>query len=289
MITSLYKYLPLRESFFDNLLIRATSKLSLNDPFEVSGGVNFWCQMFRGIGSQAKGLTDDELQRRVYESFNSKYKDLDFGISLYRQYGIISLTETRDNLLMWSHYAEEHKGMVIEFDITAPFFSGQHSDGNDLVGSVNRVLYRKKRINELSNYYLEPYFVKSDEWLYEKEHRILLPNKNASEFWIHTKEYLELIKNKEIKESDISGEVSESIKILSNNKGNVLSMTNPHVMSMFEIPRKTIKSITFGSRCSQCDIDKIKIKLNENKFKDIELYISKLDHHDYKLNIERLD
>jgi len=33
-----------------------------------------------------------------------------------RLFGALSLTETPDNLLMWSHYADQHTGFVIEFD-----------------------------------------------------------------------------------------------------------------------------------------------------------------------------
>jgi hypothetical protein len=36
--------------------------------------------------------------------------------------GILSLTEKRDNLLMWAHYAHDHQGLVIEFDDTHEYF-----------------------------------------------------------------------------------------------------------------------------------------------------------------------
>lgn len=37
--------------------------------------------------------------------------------------GILSLTEKRDNLLMWAHYAQNHQGLVIEFDEAHEYFN----------------------------------------------------------------------------------------------------------------------------------------------------------------------
>ncbi len=35
MLNKMFKYTPLRLEFFDNLLIRASQKYALNDPFEL--------------------------------------------------------------------------------------------------------------------------------------------------------------------------------------------------------------------------------------------------------------
>lgn len=40
MIENIYKYSPLREDFFDNLLVRGSQKCSLNDPFELTPAVS---------------------------------------------------------------------------------------------------------------------------------------------------------------------------------------------------------------------------------------------------------
>lgn len=40
-----------------------------------------------------------------------------------RSIGMLCLTEKEDNLLMWSHYAQNHEGFVIGFDTDHEFFS----------------------------------------------------------------------------------------------------------------------------------------------------------------------
>lgn len=36
--------------------------------------------------------------------------------------GVLSLTKRFDNQLMWAHYADSHKGIVLEFDPSSDFF-----------------------------------------------------------------------------------------------------------------------------------------------------------------------
>lgn len=42
--------------------------------------------------------------------------------TLGSKYGILCLAEAPDNLLMWAHYADCHRGFVVQFDDTHPFF-----------------------------------------------------------------------------------------------------------------------------------------------------------------------
>lgn len=61
MIKILYKFLPARSDFFDNFLIRATNKLSLNDPFEVKPSSEFLADVCMKIGHRRFGETRDEI------------------------------------------------------------------------------------------------------------------------------------------------------------------------------------------------------------------------------------
>jgi Protein of unknown function (DUF2971) len=84
--------------------------------------------------------------------------------------GILCLSRRNDSLLMWSHYADQYAGAVIEFDGSHKFFAGQ-------VG----VEYRSQRPKKhLSVYSVrdEPVPVselcaKSDQWEYESEIRVI--------------------------------------------------------------------------------------------------------------------
>jgi hypothetical protein len=85
-----------------------------------------------------------------------------------QQYGILSLTLTPDNLLMWAHYADEHRGAVIEIDPTVRAFARP----GELAGAVH---YSGERplIPETDDILLSHFFTKSREWAYETEYRVV--------------------------------------------------------------------------------------------------------------------
>jgi hypothetical protein len=85
MLNNIYKYTPLRLGFFDNLMIRASQKYALNDPFELRPS------------DKVRGAKSSQYD------FNSLMENS------YFDYSVVSLTEINNNLLMWSHYAEQHK------------------------------------------------------------------------------------------------------------------------------------------------------------------------------------
>lgn len=95
-------------------------------------------------------------------------------------YGIFSLCEQPDNLLMWAHYSDCHKGFCIEFDAQK---LAKICENYIMVGDLILV----KRVNYLRNYPLinpykheidDPTFIecittKSLDWSYEKEWRLI--------------------------------------------------------------------------------------------------------------------
>lgn len=89
--------------------------------------------------------------------------------------GILCLSETPDNLLMWSHYAHSHQGFVVEFDAMNPYFQ------NDL-NRFKKVAYTENRLNtNLTNFdEIDPFFTKGKEWNYENEWRVIDYLNNAN-------------------------------------------------------------------------------------------------------------
>lgn len=83
----------------------------------------------------------------------------------------LSLSQCRDNLLMWAHYAEMHKGIVIGFKIE--FFSHLH-----------KVTYSTKRViipfsitvsqTQQKKIAVAMMTTKSEDWRYEQEWRSIL-------------------------------------------------------------------------------------------------------------------
>lgn len=158
--------------FLSNGFIRLTQSVCLNDPFELS-------------------LTDktfDDLSYTFTDSDGKEYKTSEsVGTnSVIKYFGVISLAETKDNLLMWSHYADSHRGVVIEFNIDDenPFdlFDLTHKSNFSQKKIFERVKYRKTRWVEepktkTNDDILKHYMLtKSDEWIYEKEYRYILPS-----------------------------------------------------------------------------------------------------------------
>lgn len=108
-----------------------------NDPFELT---------FLGNASGAESQLD-ALHGRLKELADSVV--------------ILSLTRTYDNPLMWSHYGEEHRGFVIGYDVTGPFF--EDKERNIISVDEGDVVYT----NTKSQYILSDSFLTSlhDVWI----------------------------------------------------------------------------------------------------------------------------
>lgn len=96
-------------------------------------------------------------------------------------FGILSLTETPDNLLMWSHYGDSHKGVVLGFDEAHPFFRGAEIVPG--LSRLNRVEYNQKRpvLSPSTQNNPRIFLRKSPEWAYEREWRLVRPLAEAKD------------------------------------------------------------------------------------------------------------
>jgi hypothetical protein len=111
--------------------------------------------------------------------------------------GVCCFSESPKKILMWSHYANDHKGIVYEF--TTDLFSGSTSES--FKGCRFKVDYAKDNKYELLSYALtgklkEDQFVKglltkANEWKYEEEYRFI--DLNGSENKSFKKESLKSI------------------------------------------------------------------------------------------------
>jgi Protein of unknown function (DUF2971) len=92
--------------------------------------------------------------------------------------GILSLSELGDNILMWSHYAQQHKGICIEFrrnpsnilgkpDHTSPV---RYSIKAPTIDARNYRTADKEGQNEIE---LSLVLTKAADWTYEREWRVV--------------------------------------------------------------------------------------------------------------------
>ena len=82
--------------------------------------------------------------------------------------GVFCVSTKRDDILMWSHYADSHRGICLEFDGLSP-----------LMAQAQRVNYSSKRV-PINPYTDNPetmmkkgLLTKSDHWVYENEWRLI--------------------------------------------------------------------------------------------------------------------
>ncbi|HSU56298.1 MAG TPA: DUF2971 domain-containing protein, partial [Candidatus Dormibacteraeota bacterium] len=87
--------------------------------------------------------------------------------------GILSLSATEKNLLMWAHYTSAHEGFLIEFDPSNSFFQSPNKTPALDFGMITEVTYSKIRLSvDLGEPNTAILTTKSDEWAYEGEWRI---------------------------------------------------------------------------------------------------------------------
>jgi hypothetical protein len=84
--------------------------------------------------------------------------------------GVLSLTSNHENILMWGHYAAEHSGFCIGFSTKHLLKLNAHY--------IGKVRYSKKYSSIYPNVdddknIINMFFVKSQNWKYENEYRII--------------------------------------------------------------------------------------------------------------------
>jgi Protein of unknown function (DUF2971) len=189
--------------------IRLTQPSDFNDPFELHPEFQLMSQediaelppALDEQGNAIEGmrqLTPEAMNRMMaavsphlsrMASIHQQHPEATFfidnnavGRDYYDQnFGILSLTETPDNLLMWAHYGDCHKGVVLGFDETHPFFRGAEIVAG--LARLNKVEYNQKRpvLSITTRNNPKVFLRKSIEWAYESEWRLIRPLSEAAD------------------------------------------------------------------------------------------------------------
>lgn len=203
-IVILYKYLnAYRIDVLKSNSIRFTPPNEFNDPFEfkfkINEITNFEDTLNHALNqlndtvlteTEKYGLQDkkDEIfdatiahLHEFEDSFNDLFGDFfgskaaaTFYSELVDLSGVLSLSEDEKNILMWSHYADSHKGYCIGFNSQHDFFNAKRSE-HDEFNHLREVYYTTdfpdKHINSLES--IDVFLTKAIDWRYEKEWRII--------------------------------------------------------------------------------------------------------------------
>lgn len=181
----LYKYLASTSMGLRSLIVDSQLWLSshedFNDPFEMAAKVALegspkqimdrlrQIAKTNGINGKARETTALQMYA-AYRNAPSTFQD-SYG-SRTAQQGVFCFTAAGPrNLLMWSHYGEQHKGACLQFHASrAPSMHARAlrvEYSNDYL-SINWAGPEKERAEQLAR----AIFRKSQAWSYEKEYRL---------------------------------------------------------------------------------------------------------------------
>ena len=100
--------------------------------------------------------------------------------------GIACLSESEESLLMWAHYANNHHGMCVEYDLLEINEQLQFTPV-PVIYSAERVcfesLHSKTAERDMTKLFIESLTSKSPEWSYEKEWRIIREDVACGDRW----------------------------------------------------------------------------------------------------------
>ncbi len=189
----IYKYQALERQSLENLInqcIYFSKPDNFNDPFDCWEAISFldpmtdedeWKKIYKGVINAASN-NNEHIKETEEEARVEIKKDLSRLLAkrqeALRGLGVACFSATQaDNILMWSHYADKHKGFCLEFDTNYDPFK-----------KAEKVIYSEKLLtvpfSELQEEHNNPNFreaaqkmvsdkyTKSIGWKYEQEWRI---------------------------------------------------------------------------------------------------------------------
>lgn len=165
-LTSIYKYRQGSEQDLINLennVLASVKYYMFNDPFEYQLSID--SEYIKNYCHSILGNVIDYESPEFLLCYDEIIKIVN---DLTKRYNICCLAEEKESLLMWSHYANEHRGYCIEYNIFEvqkmnPVFSPvMYSDNMPII-------FREDMLDQLNR----GNYTKSLYWSYEKEWRIV--------------------------------------------------------------------------------------------------------------------
>lgn len=204
-----YKYLPFTDGALKAITestMKFTCPLEFNDPFDCNPYYNkesilnypknrpdLYKKTIQNLGlSPGKGV---QAKRKIAASLKNSIDIGEFRRDLIKNVGIVCLSKDALNILMWSHYADFHKGMVLEFRIPIKGTKEDVSLMNERLTPFP-VIYSKQRPHIMlgtekpKDIVEKLVLTKSIHWKYEKEERVIDRNRSPGIYHYHRDEIL---------------------------------------------------------------------------------------------------
>lgn len=188
-----YKYLPFSTGSLKTIsegTIKFSHPLNFNDPFDCMPYYDYGTSfreykshnphIYSRVVSELKLSPSQQIQQKNKLFFNLKraIESGDWAKTILHKVGVLSLSRTPLSILMWSHYADFHRGFLLELKIP---FNAVAPSGHSLIDLLvpNPVDYVSERPciriaeNNRSNIVTNLLYTKSSEWQYEEEERVV--------------------------------------------------------------------------------------------------------------------
>jgi hypothetical protein len=184
---SLYKYQKFDEYALTNLQnseVFFNRPIDFNDPFDCSvfqpkklsdsDIIEMWRYTYEQNGISIKDELPQKGKEIVIELLLKSFEKQKQKI-LYEQ-GCYCLSNTKENILMWSHYANAHTGFCLEFDTSyfsensrTTFFKVDYTKDFPRLDAVKLL---KGELSDIEKQ--KPLYTKYEEWEYEEEWRLFI-------------------------------------------------------------------------------------------------------------------
>jgi hypothetical protein len=153
--------------------IRLTQPRYLNDPHELSVEINpqsllrdYYDQLLKE-GRAPKTAADIATRNLV----SLVIEQVEHVVDEREKIGVLSLSDGPENMLLWAHYGDEHRGAVLELDVSSLISERPDSDSVQVLAEV---IYSNERVDFIARklpVWMTLIF-KSSAWAYEKEWRL---------------------------------------------------------------------------------------------------------------------
>jgi len=197
-LKSLYRFTYFdKDLFYEDILkniLFFPSNSQLNDPFDSQIPTRYDLGNEKALNEYLKNIVTKNVSESVKIDYllnaakqELKNNPLKFQNNIdnlvERKVGILALTENHKNLLLWSHYAHKHTGFCVELDAQSlnNIIINEFKVNRELA-FIFKVKYQNKfpiinPFKHTTNERLQLQFlIKSKDWKYEQEWRIILMN-----------------------------------------------------------------------------------------------------------------
>lgn len=175
-----FKYRQVSKNLIDSLVnstIYFSSRESLNDPFDSKIDIRQVIESL--LKEELPASTREQLVQIAHnETFFQRFDDG------YRDFGICSLSTNLSETLMWSHYADQHRGVAVHYDFPIEWLNNPTEimgvapvtyDPNTVSDWIrnNAGLFHDGHFQFVTELLKRVLTAKAPAWSYEKEGRII--------------------------------------------------------------------------------------------------------------------